>query len=125
MTQKSAVRLGIFAGLVLLLTTACSHQPAIEEVIKKGSGGVNSAEQQAKPYLVLISIDGFRWDYMDRYPTPNMDRIAASGSKAERLLPVFPTLTFPNHFSIATGLLLGWIRGGGDGCIAQSLAQLR
>jgi predicted AlkP superfamily pyrophosphatase or phosphodiesterase len=104
MTQKSAVRLGIFAGLVLLLTTACSHQPAIDEVIKKGSGGVNSAEQQAKPYLVLISIDGFRWDYMDRYPTPNMDRIAAKGSKAERLLPVFPTLTFPNHFSIATGL---------------------
>ncbi len=41
---------------------------------------------------------------MDRYPTPNMDRIAASGSKAERLLPVFPTLTFPNHYSIATGL---------------------
>jgi len=41
---------------------------------------------------------------MDHYPTPNMDRIAASGSKAERLLPVFPTLTFPNHYSIATGL---------------------
>jgi len=41
---------------------------------------------------------------MDRYPTPNMHRIAARGSKAERLLPVFPTLTFPNHYSIATGL---------------------
>ena len=41
---------------------------------------------------------------MDRYATPNMDRIAGAGSKAERLLPVFPTLTFPNHYSIATGL---------------------
>ena len=51
-----------------------------------------------------MSIDGFRWDYMDRYPTPNIDRIAAAGSKAERLVPVFPTLTFPNHYSVATGL---------------------
>jgi len=61
-------------------------------------------QQRDKPYLILVSIDGFRWDYMDLYPTPNMDRIAAAGSKAERLLPVFPTLTFPNHYSIATGL---------------------
>ena len=104
MTEKSAVRLAIFAGIALLLATACSHQPAIDEVAAKGSGGINSAEQQAKPYLVLISIDGFRWDYMDRYPTPNIDRIVATGSKVERLLPVFPTLTFPNHYSIATGL---------------------
>ena len=73
-------------------------------VFAAGSGGVNSAEQQDKPYLILVSIDGFRWDYMDLYPTPNMDRLAASGARAERLLPVFPTLTFPNHYSIATGL---------------------
>jgi len=70
----------------------------------QGTGGINAAHQQSKPYLILISIDGFRWDYMDRYPTPNMDRIATAGTKAERLIPVFPTLTFPNHYSIATGL---------------------
>ncbi len=69
-----------------------------------GSGGINARHQRDKPYLVLVSIDGFRWDYMDRYPTPNMHRLASSGSKTERLLPVFPTLTFPNHYSIATGL---------------------
>ena len=74
------------------------------ESFARGTGGINAAHQQSKPYLILVSVDGFRWDYMDRYPTPNMHRIAAAGSKAERLLPVFPTLTFPNHYSIATGL---------------------
>ncbi len=86
------------------MLTACSTQPQAVERPAHGTGGTNAAHQQSKPYLVLVSVDGFRWDYMDRYPTPNMDRIAAAGSKAERLLPVFPTLTFPNHYSIATGL---------------------
>ena len=56
------------------------------------------------PATVLVSIDAFRWDYVERYPTPNLDRLIAAGSTAERLVPVFPTLTFPNHYSIATGL---------------------
>ena len=93
-----------FVLLAFLFAAAGSAQtlPAAGEL--HGSGGINTLAQQGKPYLILISVDGFRWDYMDRYPTPNMDRIAAAGSKAERLLPVFPTLTFPNHYSIATGL---------------------
>lgn len=69
-----------------------------------GSGGINAPDQRDKPYLVLISIDGFRWDYQDAYDTPTMDRIAANGVRAARMIPVFPTLTFPNHYSIATGL---------------------
>jgi predicted AlkP superfamily pyrophosphatase or phosphodiesterase len=69
-----------------------------------GSGGVNSPAQQDKPYLVLVSFDGFRWDFQERHDTPALDRLVASGVRAERMLPVFPTLTFPNHYSIATGL---------------------
>ena len=92
------------AILLLLFFCACSTRPQAVEETLQGTGGINAPHQQGKPYLVLISIDGFRWDYMDRYPTPNMDRIAAAGSRAERLLPVYPTLTFPNHYSIATGL---------------------
>jgi predicted AlkP superfamily pyrophosphatase or phosphodiesterase len=69
-----------------------------------GSGGINAPEHRDKPYLILISIDGFRWDFQDLYDTPTLDRIAATGVRAERMIPVFPTLTFPNHYSIATGL---------------------
>jgi len=91
-------------SMAVLFAAACCTQTQPADSGLRGSGGVNSKPQQAKPYLVLVSIDGFRWDYMDRYPTPGMHRIAAAGSRAERLLPVFPTLTFPNHYSIATGL---------------------
>jgi predicted AlkP superfamily pyrophosphatase or phosphodiesterase len=69
-----------------------------------GSGGVNAPAQLDKPYLILISIDGLRWDYPELFPTPAMHRLAARGVRAESMLPVFPTQTFPNHYSIVTGL---------------------
>jgi len=68
-----------------------------------GSGGVNAEAQQDKPYVVLISFDGFGWDYTDRFSTPALDRLIERGVRAESLKPVYPTLTFPNHYSIATG----------------------
>jgi predicted AlkP superfamily pyrophosphatase or phosphodiesterase len=68
------------------------------------TGRVNAPDPHDKPYLVLVSIDGFRWDYPGLYETPALDRIAARGLKAAAMQPVFPTLTFPNHYSIATGL---------------------
>ena len=99
-----SLRHAIIKALIIILSTAFGAQIWADETLMQGTGGINAAHQQSKPYLILISIDGFRWDYMDRYPTPNMDRIATAGTKAERLIPVFPTLTFPNHYSIATGL---------------------
>ncbi|MCA1747944.1 MAG: alkaline phosphatase family protein, partial [Bacteroidales bacterium] len=55
-------------------------------------------------YVVLVSFDGFRWDYPDLYNTPNLDKLAARGVKADRMIPSFPTKTFPNHYTLATGL---------------------
>lgn len=57
-----------------------------------------------KNYVLLVSMDGFRWDYSTLYKTPNINRIATEGVKADRLIPSFPTVTFPNHYTIATGL---------------------
>lgn len=60
--------------------------------------------QGLDPTVILVSFDGFRWDYRDKAETPNLDRLASEGARAEALIPVFPTKTFPNHYSIATGL---------------------
>ena len=69
-----------------------------------GTGGVNAPETLDKPYVVLVSFDGFRHDYLSRYDTPSFDRVADTGAAADALIPVYPSLTFPSHYSIATGL---------------------
>lgn len=61
-------------------------------------------EKPYKSYVVLVSMDAFRWDYNKIYNTPNLNKLAEDGVKAGRLVPSFPTVTFPNHYSIATGL---------------------
>ncbi|MGY8751612.1 MAG: alkaline phosphatase family protein [Fidelibacterota bacterium] len=53
--------------------------------------------------LILISMDGFRWDYFDKTETPNFDELISGGSKSAALIPSFPTKTFPNHITIVTG----------------------
>ncbi len=54
--------------------------------------------------LILISIDGFRADYLGRGRSPVLAALAADGVRAEALKPAFPTLTFPNHYTLVTGL---------------------
>ena len=58
----------------------------------------------AKPHTILVSFDGFRWDYPHRDITPTLDSIRTNGVSASSLEPVFPTKTFPNHYSIITGM---------------------
>lgn len=55
-------------------------------------------------YTVIVSLDGFRWDYPAMYKTPNLDRMGQEGVKAV-MLPSYPASTFPNHYTIATGLV--------------------
>lgn len=57
-----------------------------------------------KPYVLIISFDGFRWDYLDRGITPNLQKMADEGVRAITFEPAFPSKTFPNHYSIVTGL---------------------
>ncbi len=56
------------------------------------------------PYTLLISFDGFRWDYPARGLTPTLDSIKIHGVHALSLRPVYPSKTFPNHLSIVTGM---------------------
>ena len=82
-------RLTIVLALALAFTVAApAAQPARNDA----------------PILILISFDGWRWDYIDRQPAPNLKALAARGVRAKALIPSFPVLTFPNHYTIITGL---------------------
>jgi predicted AlkP superfamily pyrophosphatase or phosphodiesterase len=58
----------------------------------------------APPILVLVSLDGWRWDYLDRANAPHLKALAARGVRSQGLRPAFPSKTFPNHYTIVTGL---------------------
>lgn len=57
-----------------------------------------------KPTVILISLDGFRADYLEKFNPPNLNKLAKKGVRAKWMTPSFPSKTFPNHYTIATGL---------------------
>ena len=69
-----------------------------------GTGGINHPSARPRPHVVLVSFDGFHPAYLTRFDTPHFERLAARGMRAAGLVSVFPSLTFPGHYSIATGL---------------------
>lgn len=79
----------LLASLILLLNS-CDFQ--------------QKKSKNEQPYLIVLSLDGFRWDYTDSIHTPNLDKIATIGVKAKSMQASFPTKTFPNHYTMATGL---------------------
>uniref|UniRef100_UPI0040494717 alkaline phosphatase family protein n=1 Tax=Fulvivirga sp. TaxID=1931237 RepID=UPI0040494717 len=92
---------GTFSGLLIIISIlllSCSASSSDAQAI------TNSKASSEKPYLILISLDGFRWDYVDRFQPPNLMAFIQNGVKAESLIPSFPSKTFPNHYTIATGL---------------------
>lgn len=56
------------------------------------------------PTVILVSLDGFRADYLDRFAPPTLQRLATEGIRSDGLIPSFPSKTFPNHYTIVTGL---------------------
>jgi len=81
-------------ALALLLLTVNLPVPA------QSPGPINDL----KPTVILISLDGFRADYLERYQPPTLLRLARTGARARWMTPSFPSKTFPNHYAIATGL---------------------
>lgn len=64
----------------------------------------NSPEQQKKPYVILISADGFRYDFAKKYHAENLLRLGSEGVSASSMIPSYPSVTFPNHYAIVSGL---------------------
>jgi len=65
---------------------------------------LTKAQQNSVPCVVLVSFDGFRHDYVKNFNPPNFKKFIAKGSAAESMIPSFPSKTFPNHYTIVTGL---------------------
>lgn len=84
-------------------TPTGTEKPATPLVIKEFAPESVNANVDA-PYLLVVSIDGFRYDYAEKYGAKNILEVAANGAAAESLVPIYPSKTFPNHYSIATGL---------------------
>ena len=90
--MNTITKLMAFRSIFLLLSlciTACSNDQDVHT--------------ELSPTVILISLDGFRWDYQDRTDTPHLDYLSENGVRAESFIPVFPTKTFPNHLSVVTG----------------------
>lgn len=63
--------------------------------------------QSLRPYVILISFDGFHADYVKRFDLPNFNKFIKEGAASEGLIPSFPSKTFPNHYTLVTGLYPG------------------
>jgi predicted AlkP superfamily pyrophosphatase or phosphodiesterase len=81
----------LFICCLLFLSTAGRSQPS-------------APITGLKPTVVLVSIDGFRYDYFAKASMPNLERLIKNGLRARWLISQFPTKTFPNHYTIVTGL---------------------
>src|ERR1700686_1167950 len=89
--------------ILILISAICSAQSASSLI--EVPNPPNNAAQQAKHYVVLVSLDGFRYDYATKYGAKNLLAMATRGASApEGMIPSYPSVTFPNHYSIVTGL---------------------
>ena len=95
----TSVRLSLALAATLALTS-CASVPFDSPT----AGSAPIATPAAAPKLLLVSIDGLRADMLDRGITPNLSRLVDGGVRARWMTPSYPSLTFPNHYTLVTGL---------------------
>lgn len=100
MTPKRAQY--IRAAAASLAISVIAHADATSAKATSDDGAATSPRPNAT--VVWISLDGFRWDYTDRADTPNLDRLMREGAYTRAMAPAFPSLTFPTHVSLVTGV---------------------
>ncbi|XP_074354002.1 uncharacterized protein LOC141692938 [Apium graveolens] len=101
-SKSIATSFFFFATCILFFSSSSSSLPPFHPSTNLLSRPLNKLPH---PVVILLSCDGFRFGFQHKTPTPNIKRLISKGTEAETgLIPVFPTLTFPNHYSIVTGL---------------------
>lgn len=95
---------GIQIVLLFFSLAIYAQQAKVDTAQVVVSGRSNSAEAQTKPYVIMISTDGFRYDYAKKYQAENLLKLSSGGVQAKAMIPSYPSITFPNHWSLITGL---------------------
>ncbi len=93
----SVVFLLVLVSFLASFLSACT-------LFQQPKGPRNASEHLNKPYVIMISIDGYRHDYTEKYNPPVISEFKKAGVRAQGLKSVYPSVTFPNHYAIATGL---------------------
>jgi predicted AlkP superfamily pyrophosphatase or phosphodiesterase len=94
------LRLGAIFTLLMIALPGCATRPAAEAT---SAHAATATAASARPSVLLVSIDAFRANYLDRGLTPTLAAMAHDGAHATWMLPSFPSLTFPNHYTLVTG----------------------
>src|SRR5688500_12321515 len=97
--------LRFLSALLACLLASCATSPSTSSSNSDITSAARPAATHAPDSVLLVSLDGFRADYLDLGITPNLSRIARQGVRARWMTPSYPTLTFPNHYSMVTGLV--------------------
>ena len=90
-------------ALLAIFCVTCTTPPTPQTPDKPDTEQGGDEEKASESYVVILSMDAFRYDLADMYETPTLDSIARVGVYSE-IMPCFPSNTFPNHYSMATGL---------------------
>jgi len=85
-------------GVAAIVAACTPPSPARRDAAPAGT---------SRPYVVVVSLDAFRHDYIERYRPSSLEKLASRGIVARALIPPFPSKTFPSHYTIATGLYPG------------------
>lgn len=91
----------VLAFVLFAFDAGAAFNDTLQHIV---NGRYNSPVQQAKPYVILISADGFRHDYAEKYQAKFLLARRLAGVSAASMIPSFPSVTFPNHYSIVTGM---------------------
>ena len=83
-------------GIAVLIIAICAMAGFQSQSAPQNQPAINP--------VILFSLDGFRFDYLEKYHAPQLKALARHGVQAERMIPCYPSMTFPNHMCIATGM---------------------
>ena len=100
-SRAPALVIRVLATLLVVATLADACASTVQGPFD--SPAARSGQAQ-KPIVILISLDGWRWDYLERAQVPRLRALARAGVRSEGLIPPFPSKTFPSHYTIVTGL---------------------